>query len=361
MGRRSFGLHRAWLLGLAATWLGCAGGGPDEGDRPSDPIPPPPLPPPPAAVAPNPPGGAPPDPPATVLQPDAGAPVVSSPLIPELIGRINLEEVQRLARMLQDLSQPNRATGTDNYRRATEWIRTLVTTEAPALEVRFDERGELRNVEIKIEGTDPGAGVYIVGGHFDSVRRSPGMDDNGSGSLGAALVARALGHYTFKAEIRLVLFDAEEIGLVGSTYYAKNLLAGGCAPGTCLKFYLNMDMIGHDPDNRKRVQIFTASQPIFDLLSQTGRAHQIGLAVSRSSTNDCNSSDDCAFSREGYATGYVFEAKYFPMRHTPSDTVEAINFDTMTRILKLVAASVATAAGIQDRVTGSITRNADRR
>ena len=191
--------------------------------------------------------------------------------------------------------------------------------------------------------------MYIVGGHLDSVRRTPGMDDNGSGSLGTALLALALAQYTFKSEIRFVLFDAEENGLVGSTYYARNLVMGGCAPKTCLRFFLNMDMIGHDPDNRKRVQIFTASTTIFELLSQSEKAHQVGLAVNRSSTDGCNSSDDCAFSRQGYDTGYVFEAKYFPMRHTPMDTVDVINFDTMTRILRLVAASIATAAGIEGR------------
>ena len=281
--------------------------------------------------------------------PPASVPPGANPLVTEIIDRINLEEVRSLTQMLQDMSQPNRATGTENYRKATEWIKQLANDAVPAVQVRFDERGELRNVELKLPGTDPSAGVYIVGGHLDSVRRTPGMDDNGSGSIGTAIVARALGHYTFKSEIRFVLFDAEENGLVGSTYYARNLLMGGCAPKTCLKFFLNMDMIGHDPDNRKRVQVFTAFTNIFDLLSQTEKANQIGLTVNRSSTDGCNSSDDCAFSRQGYDTGYVFEAKYFPMRHTPSDTVDIINFDTMTRILKLVAASLATVAGIEGK------------
>ncbi len=270
------------------------------------------------------------------------------PLVEELIGRIDQEEVRALAEMLQALSLPNRATGTENYRRVTEWIKELVNASTPALEVRFDERGELRNVELRLPGTDPTAGVYIVGGHLDSVVRTPGMDDNGSGSLGTALVARALGHYSFAAELRFVLFDAEENGLVGSTYYARNL-AMACPPKSCLKFFLNMDMIGHDPDNRKRVQLFTAVPAIFDLLGQTERTYQIGLTPSRASTDGCNSSDDCSFFRQGYDTGFVFESRYFPMRHTPADTVDVINFDTMTRILKLVAASMATVAGIQDR------------
>ena len=168
--------------------------------------------------------------------------------------------MRALTRTLQDLSQPNRATGTENYRRATEWIQAAGDRPSrPALQVRFDERGELRNVEITLQGTDPG-GRACTSSAATWIRfgRTPGMDDNGSGSLGTALVARALGHYTFKAEIRFVLFDAEENGLVGSTYLRPGAAGGGCAPKTCLKFFLNMDMIGHDPDNRKRVQVFTA-------------------------------------------------------------------------------------------------------
>jgi Zn-dependent M28 family amino/carboxypeptidase len=323
---------------------GCAGGGNGNGSGGGSwPIEPPPSPPPARDAAPD----VPPDASAERAPGDGGPPAAENALIAEAAGRIDLEEVRALTRMLQDLSQPNRATGTESYRRVTEWIRQLVNESTPALEVRFDERGELRNVELKLPGSDPAAGVYIVGGHLDSVRRTPGIDDNGSGSLGTALVARALGRYRFKAEIRFVLFDAEENGLVGSTYYARNLSMGGCAPKTCLKFFLNMDMIGHDPENRRRVQVFTAVDSVFQLLSQTEQAYQIGLTVNRSSTDSCNSSDDCSFSRQGYDTGYVFEAKYFPMRHTPADTVDVINFETMTKILKLVTASIATVAGLE--------------
>jgi hypothetical protein len=346
MGRRSIVARTAFLLGCA---LGCASGVPTGGNEPGTPPstqPPPAQPTPPAGAPPtdgpaSPPDAAPPAAPPPVTPPANG------PLMAELMGRIKIDDVRMLAQTLQNMSQPNRASGTENYRAVTEWVKQLVTTESPALQVRFDERGELRNVEITLKGSDPAAGVYIVGGHLDSVRRTPGMDDNGSGSLGTAIVARALGHYRFKSEIRFVLFDAEENGLVGSTFYAKNLLMGGCAPKTCLKFFLNMDMIGHDPDKRNRVQIFTAVPAIFELLSQTEKTHQVGLTVNRSSTDDCNSSDDCAFSRQGYETGYVFESRYFPMRHTPADTVDVINFETMTKILKLVAASMATVAGIE--------------
>ncbi len=320
MGRPSF-------FALAVALIGC---GPASMPLPLDAAP----------ASDGPPAPAPADAP-----PPAVAPPASGPLIAELMGRIKIDEVRTLAMTLESMSQPNRATGTENYRAITEWARQLVTSESPALQVRFDERGELRNVEITLPGSDPTAGLYILGGHLDSVRRTAGMDDNGSGSLGTALVARALGHYRFRAELRFVLFDAEEVGLVGSGFYAKNLLAGGCAPKTCLKFYLNMDMIGHDPDNRTRVQLFTAVPAIFDLFSQTEKAHQVGLTVNRSSTDACNSSDDCSFSRQGYDTGYVFESRYFPMRHTPADTTGVINFETMTKILKLVAASLATAAG----------------
>jgi hypothetical protein len=349
--RRSFGI----LAGVAAAWgvLGCGSGGPD-GSGAMEPGGAPPGEPKPEVVVdagtPPQPDARPADRPASMPDgPPATSPPPTGPASPfhgELIDRIKVEEVRALTQMLQDMSQPNRATGTENYRRVTEWVRTMVTAESPALQVRFDERGELRNVEITLKGSDPAAGVYIVGGHLDSVRRTPGIDDNGSGSLGAAIVAKTLGHYRFKSEIRFVLFDAEENGLVGSTFYAKALLPS-CAPKSCLKFYLNMDMIGHDPENRKRVQVFTALPNIFDLLSTTEKAHQIGLTVARSSTNSCNSSDDCSFSRQGYDTGYVFESKYFPMRHTPSDTVDIINFDTMTKIIKLVAASIATVAGIE--------------
>jgi Zn-dependent M28 family amino/carboxypeptidase len=67
--------------------------------------------------------------------------------------------------------------------------------------------------------------VVVVGAHLDSVTAGPGINDDGSGT--ATLLAQAEeiadGHYKLRNKIRFAWWGAEENGLVGSTYYARNL------------------------------------------------------------------------------------------------------------------------------------------
>lgn len=77
------------------------------------------------------------------------------------------------------------------------------------------------NVMAERPGTDPNAGALLVGAHYDSVQGSPGADDNATGVVAALEVARLLGDRKTIRPLRIVLFDQEEAGLVGSYAYAK--------------------------------------------------------------------------------------------------------------------------------------------
>jgi len=262
------------------------------------------------------------------------------------LGRFDERQVRQLFAEMEQRSAGGRTAGSATYRSVADWIRDLLLAQAPALAVRFDDHGEYRNVEITIPGRDPDAGVFLLGAHLDTFPRTPGMDDNASGALGAALIAAALAHYRFAAEIRVVLFDAEEIGLIGSALYARALRDGGCQPNDCLRRYVNMDMIGHDPKDEALVWALTASPALPAEVASIARTHGIELEV-RGGGDGCNESDDCSFSRLGYPTVYFNEAIPFSDLHTPRDTNAVIHFGTMVKILRLVAATLATWAGLE--------------
>jgi leucyl aminopeptidase len=282
---------------------------------------------------------------------DANAPVDAPPfdgttqdLVREMIGRFQTPELEAKYRQLESMSRPDRSTKSANYLAITEWVRTLLAAEAPAAVVRFDEQNGYRNVEISIKGTDPAAGIYMVGGHLDSVKGTVAMDDNGSGGLGTALIARALAQYRYKAEIRCVIFDAEEIGLVGSALYAKALKASGCMPETCLKIYINLDEIAYDPDSRARMRVWSDVAAIQMLHAQVNTDYMLGLTLLPAG-GACHRSDDCSFSDQGYPTVYDFQgAGQSPYYHMPSDTADTLNYVTLTKELQTVAGVLATAA-----------------
>ncbi|KAH7073663.1 hypothetical protein BKA63DRAFT_472031 [Paraphoma chrysanthemicola] len=79
-----------------------------------------------------------------------------------------------------------------------------------------------------------------LGAHTDSVAAGPGINDDGSGTVGILEVAKALSKYKINNAVTFGFWAAEEEGLLGSTYYVENLPASEAAK---IRAYLNFDMI----------------------------------------------------------------------------------------------------------------------
>ena len=76
----------------------------------------------------------------------------------------------------------------------------------------------------------PGRGApVVVAAHLDTVRHSPGADDNASGVAAVLEVARLLG--PTDAPVVLAVLDLEELGLVGASHLARRLTARGTGRG----------------------------------------------------------------------------------------------------------------------------------
>jgi Zn-dependent M28 family amino/carboxypeptidase len=68
--------------------------------------------------------------------------------------------------------------------------------------------------------------VLMIGGHTDSVFAGPGINDDGSGTIGSLVVGLALTKYKIKNAVRLGFWGAEEFGKLGSFYYLKYVSFG---------------------------------------------------------------------------------------------------------------------------------------
>jgi Zn-dependent M28 family amino/carboxypeptidase len=85
------------------------------------------------------------------------------------------------------------------------------------------EEHTYRNILVDIPGKELPHEVLIVAAHFDAVPLTPGADDNGSGTAALVELARVLKGEPMKRTVRLVFFNLEEVGLVGSSRYVKSL------------------------------------------------------------------------------------------------------------------------------------------
>lgn len=82
--------------------------------------------------------------------------------------------------------------------------------------------------------------VVVAGGHTDSVGAGPGINDDGSGSMGLYEIALQLPKWSVTNAVRFAFWSAEEFGLVGSETYVNSLTA---EEQNKIALYLNFDMI----------------------------------------------------------------------------------------------------------------------
>jgi len=221
-------------------------------------------------------------------------------------------------------------------------------------------RANSYNVVGLLEGSDPAlkAETVIFSGHFDHNGIGPqgilhGADDNGSGTVGVVELARAfaLNPVKPKRSLLFIVFAAEERGLLGSYYYVSNPLR----PLATTRAQINFDMIGRNEAADPRVQteispdtsnelglIGTHYSP--DYRAVVERANEmVGLKLNykwdRDATNNVLfRSDQYPFLQRDIPAVWWFTG-FHPDYHQVTDTVEKINFQKMTKILKLAYAS----------------------
>lgn len=123
-----------------------------------------------------------------------------------------LSHVQALA--FERVSEPARAQA-----------RTYLTTALQAAGWNPQAQGFEGGINLVAErpGTDPAAGTVILAAHYDTVERSPGADDNATGLATVLEAARLFGSLATPRTLKLVLFDREEVGLLGSTAYVAQV------------------------------------------------------------------------------------------------------------------------------------------
>ena len=222
-----------------------------------------------------------------------------------------------------------------------------------------------RNVLAMVEGSDPDLRdeVVIIGAHHDHDGTDgetvfPGADDDGSGTVGVMGVAGAYARAIEAGErprrsVIFAIWDAEERGLLGAWYYTLRPLF----PLQSTVAKLNLDMIGRHQEvpedgggrfrgleaqsaesNSNATNILGYSRTP-DLASEVKAANTFGLELKmRYDNNESNllrRSDHWPFLQNGVPAVW-FHTGLHPDYHRAGDTAERIEYEKMTRIVRLV-------------------------
>ncbi len=207
-----------------------------------------------------------------------------------------------------------------------------------------------QNVEGTLPGTDStDTSVIIFNAHYDSVAKGPGANDDGSGTAAVLAAAYALSHFEFKRTVRFVTFSGEEVGLIGSRAYAKEAYE----QNDNILVEINADMIGHDEGSNKMT--ITATEDagwVAELFQSMNTNHSIGLTVNRGTINrqrnGLGGSDYASFLPYGWECIGCWEGDHDPNFHSPQDNLSNINFSYLVNTTRLIAATLAFLADIDE-------------
>ena len=278
--------------------------------------------------------------------PDAGgdaaagcrAPTAAPPWLDDYLATV-IARLSGAADVAPGVRLADRAT---SARRAA--ARTFLRDElaAAGLAATFDDYGTGANVTAELPATTGGAApLVLVGAHLDSVAGSPGADDNASGAAAVLAIARMLAAVPCRDRpVRFVLFDQEEVGLVGSTYLAGALRQAG----TAVAAVHTLDQIGWDADGDRR---FEVEQPTASRLAEyQAAAAALGAAVT---ATDSGNTDHQAFRDAGFDAVGVSEefvgGDTTPHYHAATDTAATLTMPLVALGARLVALVIAREAG----------------
>ncbi len=252
-----------------------------------------------------------------------------------------------------------RVSGTYGCEKAAQYIHTHFT--ANGLLTRYQNwtgwgnrlnfgRYRSQNVEGTLLGTDPrDTSVIIFNAHYDSVAKGPGANDDGSGTAAVLAAAYALSCFDFKRTIRFITFSGEEVGLIGSRAYAKEAYA----QNDNILVEINADMIGHDEGSNKMTTTATEDAGwVAELFQRINTEYSIGLTVNRGTINrqqnGLGGSDYAAFLPYGWECIGCWEGDHDPNFHSAQDNLSNINFSYLVNTTRLIAATLAFLADIDE-------------
>ncbi|MDQ3121821.1 MAG: M20/M25/M40 family metallo-hydrolase [Actinomycetota bacterium] len=192
------------------------------------------------------------------------------------------------------------------------------------------QRSTSKNV---IADTQPGArSVLLVGAHLDSVLVGPGINDNATGVAALLEIARVARRRYPDLSVRFAFWGAEELGLFGSSAYAKG------ADRSRIVGYLNFDVLGSPSRERTVYKGGPFAARWLGYFERRGlRATQIHIG---------GRSDHFPFERIGIPTGGLFAGDY-ACYHRACDRLESIDLAVFDQLARAAAFGVASFAPIE--------------
>ena len=238
----------------------------------------------------------------------------------------------------------------DQNGEAREWIAEELSRVSEG-RIEVEIIGEYQSVVGRLPGYLPFDGpAFLVGGHFDSVPSAAGANDDGTGVAALLEIARVMSQYEWPLDIYFGAWNAEEIGLLGSSEVAYEFRTRGID----ILVHYNVDMLlVPDPEDRTVLMVYPlgfyhTGHYWADLTVQMSNTYGNGIIEPVISTDFpyWQQSDHWSFIQQGYESSlFAHESggAYDYWYHTPGDVWdnEAYDYEIGAEAVKSIGAAIA--------------------
>ncbi|MBC7854558.1 MAG: M20/M25/M40 family metallo-hydrolase [Pirellulaceae bacterium] len=275
---------------------------------------------------------------------------VEAAALAKAVESVTIDELRKHAEFLADDTLEGREAGSRGGQAAANYLTKEFARQG--LSAAGENRsyfqgfnGSCRNILGMIEGSDPQLKqqVIVLGAHYDHVgygRKGNsygpigyihnGADDNASGVSGLLEIIDAIKRLPTapKRSILFALWDAEEVGLIGSRHW----ISRPTVPLSRVALCFNIDMIGRLKDQRLEVFGSRTLAGSRRVLSETNTAADLTLDFNWQVKAD---SDHHPF----FAQGIPFLMLHTGLHenyHRPSDDANLLNLEGMQQVTRLM-------------------------
>lgn len=256
-----------------------------------------------------------------------------------------------------------------------EQARTYIEREFTRMDYRIQHDAwevsgrTYRNVIAELPGS--GAGVVIIGAHYDTARGTPGADDNASSVAVLLELARRLRDFVPAPAIRWAAFTLEEPPYYRTTLMGSRIHALKCRERVeqivCM---ISLEMTGYYtdvprsqwyplpflrwfyPDRGNFIALagnFRSRHLVSKFAGRMSKAGSIPVVHTRFPfVPGAGLSDNWSFWKEGYLAFMITDTAFFrnPNYHSRSDSPETLDFERMANLVYALDKAIRSAWGI---------------
>lgn len=208
--------------------------------------------------------------------------------------------------------------------------------EKIGFEVSYHQFGRGKNFIAEKKGSTHPEKVLILSSHIDSVR-CKGANDNGTGTIGLLTVAQELAKNNYPFTVRVLGFDKEEVGLVGSDAYVATITDKANVIGN-----INFEMMGVNRRKDGAFHVIDCQKAGSVELANTIKTSIGKLGLPLTVVKACTDRSDHASFWRHKIPAVVISENFFggdadPCYHARCDVVdERLDFNYMGYILEAV-------------------------